>query len=203
MTHYTPNRFSPELKELGFASPFTSGHQQRLVQHRLGRIAGIDLLERIAMPVKEECLDFLKGSLKHGKTIRAQDIKNLMTTFGAFRPHVEHTLGPKVKLLTQALFFDNNFVVYPPEKNLTAIQQVVHDTQHAHFEKQGLEIVTTELLSETIQILEVYSDTDAAKVEVFHGTLRQFFPTHNHEELGGLPQPPPSFTFHISPAFRR
>ena len=31
-THYTPNRFSPELQELGFASPFTSGHRQRLVQ---------------------------------------------------------------------------------------------------------------------------------------------------------------------------
>ena len=44
--------------------------------------------------------------------------------------------------------------------------------------------VTTEFLSEILQILDDYSQTKAAKVEIFHGTLRQFFCTHNHDELG-------------------
>eukprot|EP01051_Picozoa_sp_SAG22_P000768 SAG22_NODE_24_length_30194_cov_6.086327_1_plen_1216_part_00 len=183
MTHYTPNRFSPELAELGFASPFTSGHRQRLIQNRMTRLAGIDLIERMQMPVKEECMENVKSQLAHKDMIRAQDLKNLMTTYGCFRPHVEQTLGLRVRQMTDALVADKYFVVYPPEKELSATQQLVHDTQVAHFEKSGLAPVTTDFIRDIVSILSEYATTEQAKVEIFHGTLRQFFPTHNHGEL--------------------
>eukprot|EP01052_Picozoa_sp_SAG31_P014606 SAG31_NODE_914_length_11058_cov_13.316270_7_plen_549_part_00 len=185
MTHYTPNRFSDELQEHGYASPFTSGHRQRIILNRLERVAGIDLLDRISMPPKDEALDHVISALSSNKTIRAQEIKTMMSTHGCFRPHVEHVkeLGPKIKELAAALVMDKNFIVYPPNKQLNSAQQVVYDTQRMHFEQRGIKTVSYETLHDAVEILEKYSSTPQAQVEVFHGTLSKFFPTHNHVEL--------------------
>ena len=163
-------------------SPFTSAHRQRLVLSRMKRIAGIDLYARMDLPSREQCLDRVQDAIKGKDEVRANELFELLTTTGSFRPHVEHTLGAQIKLLTQQVLTDKSFVVFPDGKNLSPEEEGMLEAQDEHMEAKGLPGVTMSHIKMCVNQLEAWIE-GKGKDESFHGSLKQFWPLHQQAEL--------------------
>jgi hypothetical protein len=189
--YMTPNRFDASgdvaldgsQRSHDKCTPFTSGHRQQLVVRRMFRVAGLDLEARQFMPTGEDTLERIEDDMDDHDQIRANQIMEVLTTCGGFRPFVERVLGPQVRLLAQQCLTDPYFVVFPDDRELDDDEEVMREAQGKHMAMKGLESTSWDELESVIAILKGHIATDAGQLENYGGTLVQFFALHNHTEV--------------------
>lgn len=177
--HYTPCMFSPTP---GFQTCFTSGHRQRVVWHRMVRLAGYHPDEIEDYLSKEDSMKFVKKQISHGGKIRALRLRELLATHGGFRHNAVGVLGPEVQLLAEQCLADKHFVT-EPELHLSAREIVMLKAQAEHMRQHGLEPVSYDNVKKVVEILEQWTATEPGNSEKFVGSMVTCFPIHAMDEL--------------------
>ena len=149
------------------------------------RVAGVDLINRLGLPSRSKCIARVRKSMDENDSIDGQDIYNMLTTTGGFRPHAERTLGAQVKLLAEQVLVDKDFLVFA-DKQMTEAEQLMLDTQRNHMDKHGLPIVSRSQVRTCLEQLEAWCETEEGNAEQFIGTLKMFLPLHDQTELSYL-----------------
>lgn len=190
-----------------YTTIWTSAVKQQVIHHRM-LSKGIDLETRIAMPSLKKQISTCRKRVNHGKMMRAQRLKSLLTAAGAFRLRCDEIMGDRVALLAKQCLADPTFTLYPDEAMYsgTPVRQangVVNDREstlvpgkvaqiarmqlkvcNEHMLANGLPVLTYADLNEALSELETYhAPGGRGQGEQFVGSLQMMFPLHDEEEL--------------------
>jgi hypothetical protein len=178
VSHYMPSLFEDPEK----ATCFTSALQQQLVMNRMERLAGVHLDERVAFLDRDEGMKLVKFDLEHGKTIKANLVRELLSTHGCFRPGAEKIFGPEVVMLGKQVIADP-FFMCKPDHELSKRELVALRAEEAHMRLLGLEVLQYEQIEEAVKVLSDWTSKAPGKDEEFTGALTSYFPLHHESEL--------------------
>ena len=169
---------------------FTSGMRQRLVWNRMARLAKINLEDREFMPNKDKCMKEVKNKIDKSDEIRGQELVELLSSHGAFRPNAEEIFGKGGRLIAEvakAVLADSFFTV-EPESEMDEEEVAMFKARQEHLMEKGEHVVTWDEVVGVVDILDKYCEVEPGKSEVFQGSLKMFFPRHNEKERAYLKQ---------------
>ena len=165
---------------------FTSALQQRIVVNRMKRVGNVDLRMRMRYKAPAAQIKTMEQHVKKLKPVRGTQIHELLTVTGAYRPAADEVFPlnyegkPVVQLLAMLVMADPMF----------AIDNKVPMKRTQKMQVMNTETMTYDEVIDALQILKEWCDPvfGAGREERFHGTLKQFFPIHDEDELGFLRQ---------------
>ena len=192
-----------------YFATFLSAHQQQATLSCLKR-GGMDLDFRTRLPPALDLVKRTEKALKHGKPIRAFELKRLLTAAGGFRERCELTMGEGIAMLAKQVMADPFFTIYDDEdlegdKKSDRLAQQQQENYASHMREAMMDPFSykdvTKIADELSRWLEpgvLEKQNGDGKIvreampagpglnERFVGSLLMIFPVHNDEELEWL-----------------
>ena len=98
---------------------FNSAQRQQLVRSRMKRSLLLSLPEQQALGTADKQLSVLQQRLMDRRPIRAEHLRTLLASCGAFRDHIGEVMGPLVEKAVNQTRLLPFFSVNPPEDKIT------------------------------------------------------------------------------------
>lgn len=177
--HYVPCMLHPAPEK---QTCINSALRQRLVMHRMKRIAGYDPDEIQHFLSKDDARKLIRTKVSHKSNIRSAELKELLVTHGAYRPNAESIMGAEVYTLARQVLADKYFTCMHEHKFNKREQAMLH-AQEEHMKLYDLELVKYAEIESVLKLLEDWVETEPGLSEKYVGQMTEYFPTHTLHEL--------------------
>eukprot|EP01052_Picozoa_sp_SAG31_P034906 SAG31_NODE_4141_length_3539_cov_2.949419_2_plen_429_part_00 len=130
----------------------------------------------------------IKSAVKHKQGIRGQQVIELLSSHGGFRPHPERVFGERGKFVEDLVDIVNQdpiFICEPPD-NLSEEEKAMSEAEEQARMQAGDVVVKWDHLISVVNLLEEWCSKEPGKSESFTGSLKMYFPRHHQQELEHL-----------------